>query len=265
MLIRSVFFIVCLITLSACSAVKIQEPLPDDGTGYQVGYAEVLGRTSNIIQHVNTSGTILYQQTKGGGGVAVGLLAGPIGTAANAALINKQTKKDVAIIKDKLSVDPITLFTEAAQASGVPLNVPLARLSLSPYMRFAKSKDNSISLVSGVFVEDTQSKRRLPNSYELQVPQRFSLQEIAMLDEQEQAKLADRLKTSYASILNRIVSDRQADLDSEEKFEFRTNALQFNESFKFSSKLIERTDDITWVRLPSGVLGIFNEFVKVDP
>ncbi|HVE52127.1 MAG TPA: hypothetical protein VNB23_01955 [Ramlibacter sp.] len=109
--------------LAACAAPqpRVMPARTAIDAPYALERSPLLDQTSHTAMHLDRERRILYQQSLGGGGVGVGLLLGPLGVAANIAMIEANTKADVAKAGYRALLDHLSARQQAAVSATRPV------------------------------------------------------------------------------------------------------------------------------------------------
>lgn len=98
----SAIVIGCLIGLASCATLPFRHFAPKNAnSGYHLGPSPLLAYPDYMHRFLNDQHSVLYMQNHGGGGVAVGVLLGPLGVIANIKMIQAQTESDATLLKNK--------------------------------------------------------------------------------------------------------------------------------------------------------------------
>jgi hypothetical protein len=264
-LLKAIAPLALLTVLSACvSAPPIQQPIKfDSAASYELFRSPVLDQTNHTLQHLNQSKDILYYQTYGGGGVGLGLL-GPLGVAANIKMIESNTMKDVALLKDKVPVAPSQVFSNAAAKAGISIQSNAGNnVRLNPYLLIEKTENNVIMLASAILVEGADAKSKTPYKYLIQLPLTYSVETLSALDAAKSQELETAVGNGFLALFSRMKDEASANPESEQKIKVTSEFLSPRFAFEMQGSLIEKDQDYTWVRLIGGVFGVKNTDISV--
>lgn len=246
--------------LTACaSAPPLQQPLQiSTATNFELFRAPLLDQTNHTVQHLDDSKEILYYQTYGGGGVGLGLLAGPLGVLANVKMIEGNTMKDVAILKNKITLNPKNIFLAAANKTNIAIksDKALSNTKLSPYLLIEKTEGDKLMLASVIIAEVPNSKPTYPNKYLVQLPITYNIQELSTLDSTKTQQLAALAEKGFETLLQRIKLDSTTNVIAEQKITLQSEFLTPRFKFDMQGSLIEKSDSLTWVRVIGCVCGV---------
>lgn len=248
--------------LAACaSAPPLQQPLSITPTSnFELFRAPILDQTNHTMQHLDTAKEIVYYQTYGGGGVGLGLLAGPLGVAANIKMIEGITKKDVAALNNKIAIKPQNLFLTAASKSNISIKSgnTVGNIKLSPYLLVEKTEGDKLMLAAVIIADVPNTKPIIPNKYLVQLPAIYSVQELSSLNPAKIQQLESLVGKGFETLLQRIKSDPAANLTAEQKISIQSEFLTPRFKFEMAGSLIGKTDTHTWVRIIGCVCGVNN-------
>ena len=190
----------CAVIVSACGSVPSYEPAPSSNvSGYKLGPAQAFSDLDHVHRFLNDDKTVLYLQNHGGGGVAVGLLLGPLGVLANVEMIKAQTEKDAAILKDKLSVNVSGDFSKALTTEPMValIDSPTSAL-ISPYLFVVNVDNDHIHFAALVVVDYGPSGSKWTRQYIYELPDVYGKSQIATgLSESQLAALSDHLLIGF--------------------------------------------------------------------
>jgi hypothetical protein len=275
-LFKSFFVLSFSVILTACVStppIPIQQPIQfNQSDSYEIYRSPLLDQTNHMLQHLNSNKDILYYQTYGGGGVGVGLLLGPLGVAANIKMIESSTMKDVALLKNKIALDPNRIFMSSADKAGISIKPDGSRKSfkLDPYIYFEKTENDVIMAASVILVDHIGSKNKFQSKYLVQLPITYSISELSSLDAEKSKKLEALIESGFMTLLSRMKSESAANLEAEENVTFVSEFLNPGSKFELAGKLIEKNESFTWIRIVGGVYGVKNSNItlkkqKADP
>lgn len=253
--------------LGACAtAPPMHQPIKfNPSESFELYRSPLLDQTNHTLQHLNKNKDIVYYQTYGGGGVGVGVMFGPLGVAANIKMIESNTMKDVAVLKDKISLDPNKLFMRSATKSGVSVQSGGTNklYKLNPYVLVEKTENDVIMMASVVLVDYVGSKNKYQGRYLVQLPVSYSVAELASLDAVKSSKLESLVEEGFASLLSRMKAEATANVELEQSITSTSEFLTPRFKFEIPSKLIEKNEAYTWIRTSTGVFGVRNNDIAV--
>ncbi|WGO97154.1 hypothetical protein QFX18_14005 [Saccharophagus degradans] len=250
--------------LGACASLP-QQHIPELGASKAASLTRVaaLDQTNHMVQHLDSSGNIVYIQSFGGGGVGLGLM-GPLGVAANVKMIESKTNGEVAQLKGKINLKPVAEFSAAAQRAGIALHNPNALVQLSPYLHVVKTTEDSIGIGCGVYIERADKVDRFPVRYIVQLPLSYSLDELASLSASQQLALQESVAKGFDSILAVLAHEPAAQLEQEPKITVLSSFASPRFEYKMAGQLIREDSDIIWIRTVTGVMGLLKEETEID-
>lgn len=249
----------CIAVLTGCAgAPPLQKQRPQAASSQTLGLAksESVLQTNHLIQHLDEEKSIVYFQNQGGGGLGLGLLLGPIGVAANAAMIEGVTKADVERLKGKLRVDPVTLFREAAKQANIQVATQAGSIEarVTPHLRVSKTDESTIHLASALVVEFGAGPQQWTGRYSYQLPGSHTLASLAELDEAATAQLRTGIQAGFLQLLQFIAHENEAAITKEKPVHFKSAFLTPRFEFEQIGSLISDDGSIVWLR---GVGGVF--------
>lgn len=253
--------------LSACaSAPPMHQPIKLSlSDSVELYRSPQLDQTNHTLQHLNSKKDIVYFQTYGGGGVGVGLMLGPLGVAANIKMIESSTMKDVAVLKDKISLDPAKIFMNSANKSGFAVRSPASNklYRLNPYVLVEKTENDVIMLASVVLVDYVGSKNKYQGRYLVQLPVTYSISELASLSAAKSSQLETLVGEGFSTLLSRMKAEATATPELEQNITSTSEFLTPRFKFEIPGKLIEKNDTYTWIRTSTGVFGVRNADINI--
>lgn len=224
---------------------------------YTVTRSELLDRTSHMSMHVDQKRQVLYHQSSGGGGAAVGLLLGPLGVAANVSMIEAVTKADVARLKDKLDLEPLQVFREAVGAESIVPSPPGAsQIRLTPYVYITKAKEDRVLVSSALLVERGVGDEQWTGRMMYQLPTEYTIDRLASLDGSGQQRLRSEVREGFRELLKHVSAREQALLPQERAIKFRSEFFDARFDAEFSGDLLQEAPDMAWVRTGGGIYAL---------
>ncbi|MET1080713.1 MAG: hypothetical protein ABWY06_22105 [Pseudomonas sp.] len=108
----------------------------------------ILSRSKTI----HSSAPIYYYQNFGGGGVAVGLMFGPMGVLGNMAMIDANTRNDAEALAGKIAPNPIHMTQALALLSPnlTPAGTTAEGFQLSPYLMIVKGENDMLHFTTSI-------------------------------------------------------------------------------------------------------------------
>jgi hypothetical protein len=199
----------------------------------------------------------------GGGGAGVGVLFGPLGVMANIKMIESNTMKDVAVLKDKVAIDPNQLFLDAAIKYGIAISNGASNTNyrLNPYLLVQKIESDVIMIASAILVDHAGSNSKVPSRYLIQLPATYSIDELSSLDAEGIQQLEKLVENGYLTLISRIIAESNANIELEEKVTLTSEFLTPRFNIQLAGNLIDKDETYTWLRLVGGVYGVKNSDV----
>lgn len=257
---RVLYLVVAMaLTLTGCnSSPVLQSSQPFAGTehSYSLSRSPLLDQTNSSMAHLDSDKNIVYSQLFGGGGVGLGLLLGPLGVAANVAMINAQTESDTALLKDKLHIKPLQNFLSSAQGKALKLvdNPGSTGAKISPYLYVSRADGEQMLLAAALLIEQGEGKSQWTGKYMYQLPKKYAKSELATLDEAQQQQLDSDLTAGFDVLLDYITHEQPP--AAERSITFKSAFLNPRFDFDMTGALISQNDELTWVRTYSGVYAL---------
>jgi hypothetical protein len=255
--------VVAALLLSACASTPPRMLSAPPGDGYVVARTARLDVTDHMTRHLNDGKDILYKQSSGGGGAAVGILLGPLGVMANAKMIESKTDADVALLKNKITVVPRTLFADAMQKNGQVLGASPQANRVSPYLYITKSEER-LYVLSAVIVE-SDAPSKFSATYQYQLPTSYTVAEMAALDSAGMQALNDAAANGFDQLVKRLEAEKQTRPDTEQKIAFHSKVMQPLVDMEMQGALVGTEGDIVWVRTYSSLVGLRKANLSYKP
>lgn len=251
---RAICLLTLALTLTGCATPSFQSSQPRTSEhGYSLSRSALLDQTSQTTTHLDSDRDILYMQEFGGGGIATGLLLGPLGVAANMAMINAQTESDAELLKDKIGIQPRQVFIERAQQKALKLNDG-AEAKITPYLYVLKTNGEQMLIATALLIEQGEGKSKWTGKYMYQLPGKYSKQELARLDASQQQQLSADVSRGFDVLLDYITHEQPA--MGERTITFKSDFLAPRLNFDLTGALISQNADVTWVRTYGGIFAL---------
>lgn len=212
-----------------------------------------------MIQHLNSEKTIIYTQPYGGGGVGLGLLLGPIGVAANIAMIESATKADAQKLSGKISINPVESFTKSAATSGIDLRGP-STTTVTPYLYVTKVSESRLNIAAALVSEQSGQP---PAKYMYQLPITYTVDDLASLDQTKREELRSNVDAAYKKLAAFYLRDSGPSDMPESKIQFKSSFLAPRFEFALQGTVAQKDDGITWIRTFGGVYGLQNSSFSI--
>lgn len=254
---KTTIALISAVILSACvSAPPLQTARPKNTNAqeFEVKHSALLDDSN----HVDAEKNIIYFQNQGGGGVAVGLLLGPFGVAANAAMINAKTNEDIDAIKNKVKLNPIQIFTETAKTNGLQTKAEGSNsiAKASPYVYIVKSDDQNLLVASALLVEQTGAEGKWTGKYMYQLPITTTVDELSKNGEALSKNIEALAYDGFSEIIKSIKLETQEKVQAEKKIIFKSSFVNPRFDFDMLASLIQDNKDVVWIRTFSGVYAL---------
>ncbi len=198
--------------LTACATAQMKPYQPAQVLARPTAYA--FGPAAAFDDHMHRflddRHTVLYMQNQGGGGVAVGLLLGPLGVLANVAAIKKETETDAAMLRGKLPIDVEPLFSGAmASSSGLVLAKGDAQApAMAPMLYVEKLDDQHLRFAAWVAVTSTLAGKPWSRQYLYELPEVYTRDALAHgLSADQLAQLRESLGNGFRWIATTYAAD----------------------------------------------------------
>ena len=204
--------------------------------------------------------SVLYFQNFGGGGAALGLLAGPFGVMANMKMIETNTDHDLSKLKGRVQFNAKTAFAQASSAEGFRVleHASAQDIRVTPYFIISKTTENTIHLSSSLQIEGGEGSNLWSRNYRYQLPGVYNLDSLATLQPEALANIQAQSTLAYAAILKQYNAESDASILAEPQIIYTSEFLYPRFTFDTLGSLIGEKEGRVWVR---GFLGV----VAIDP
>lgn len=229
--------------------------------------SELLQQTNHSTRHLNADKTIVFTQNFGGGGAGLGLLLGPIGVAANIAMIEKATQADAKQLSDKLRVNPWESFKQAwpAEAPGLAAAKSEHAPSIAPYLYVVRVDEQRLQLAAAFLVEQGQGAGKWTGRYLFQLPGSYTVEALSSLDEARTNALQQEMVGGFKALARFYLGDRQEALATEPKMLFKSSFVTPRFEFEMLGALAQEQADVVWLRTVGGVFALRKDAVTLRP
>jgi hypothetical protein len=233
-------------------------PKSATASGYALSRSAALARTDHMTQHLDGEKSVVYHQDYGGGGVAVGLLLGPLGVAANMSMIEGITKRDVEQLQGKINLKPRDLFLDAAGQKGLAVSTTEdpAKARVTPYLYISKTEGDMLLASSALLVEHGTGADQWTGKYLYQLPVRYPLSQLAQITPEQTERLRVAATEGFAMLITRLGAESEDMLGKESPVKFKSELLGPRFDFEMQGNLISEDTDMAWIRTFGGVFAI---------
>ncbi|MFD0725966.1 hypothetical protein [Lysobacter brunescens] len=154
-------------------------------------------------QFLDEQRRITYRQEFGGGGLAVGLLFGPLGAGANAAAVQNANEKEAGALRGRFPFTPQALMAKALQARG-EASAGAQEARIVPSLHVTRDQDGRLIFWAIVDVNIGAWNSRYSSLVQGRVP----LLDVAQgLPADGMANLEAAIQAAYARALDTIAAD----------------------------------------------------------
>lgn len=243
---------------------------------FSLAHSKAVEDERHAVRHLDAGKSIVYTQSFGGGGLAVGLLFGPFGVAANAGMIDSNTEADAVRLRGKLALAPRELFLEAATRQGLEFAdaaAPVAnggpvRTQATPYLFVSKTENDRLLTAVAVRLEHGQGPDQWSGVYMYQLPLTYKLDELANPTPEMQARLGTEAAQGFSALTAFIAKERppadgQAKAAPEKDFTYKSDLLTPRFEIEMQARFIARSDDLVWFRTFGGVYAVRTSNIKI--
>lgn len=228
--------------------------------------SDLLKPTNHTMVHLNDQQDIIYIQTHGGGGVAVGLLLGPLGVLANANAIESETESDLEQLHGKIQFAPQSALLQSAALHGVNLAAAADNtVKLTPYALVVRDDNEQLLFGTGLIVSATLADGSAYSArYISQADFMVSKAAVALgLSESRQLDLQQALQESLNHSLELYLRDRRGEFTGQELVRFESEFISPRIMFTQQGQLLAATEQRLIVRNFDHVLSVPQHLVKV--
>lgn len=263
MLLKKISVLSMTLALVACVAPpKFQDTRqPNKNETFALGSSALLQPTNHTVRHINVEKNIIYTQTFGGGGLALGLLLGPAGTAANYAMINSATDADTHKLSNKIPVDPVKSFSNAARLHNFSLTDatnPDSRIT--PYLYIVKTSESSLNIATGLIYEPSIGTA---SKYMLQLPGTYTVEELSSLSPEQASMLQSTVDSGFEQLLG-FFSREGSESPLGQPIKYKSAFISPRFDFTLDGSVAAKDDHITWIRTYGGLYGLRNGTFSVS-
>lgn len=246
--------------LSACATAPklLSAPPQKEALGtYKVVHSPLLDQTNHMVKPINADKDMIYVQSFGGS-VAVGILLGPMGTIGNIMNISRITQNDIDQLFGKVNIQPLAIFNELTSAQGIAFSKTSTNpQKITPYVLIVKQEDDQLLLASSIIVEQTDvNNKPWVGRYVYQIPVKYTINQLAHLDENTTTQLKNSLATGFSKLLTRINDENSSMPEKEQKIKIKSHFIDPRFNFDIAGSLIAQNSDETWVRTFGVIYGI---------
>lgn len=263
-------------SLAGCGTPPTYKARPITGQSpgtFSLAHSKAVEDERHAVRHLDAGKSIVYTQNFGGGGLALGLLLGPLGAAANAGMIDSNTEADAVRLRGKLTLAPRELFLDAATREGLEVvgdaapSVP-GRTHATPYLFVSKTDNERLLTAVAVRLEHGQGAEQWSGVYMYQLPSSYKLDELARPTPEMQARLGAEAAQGFSALTAFIAKegpakDGQAPARPEKDFTYKSDLLTPRFEIEMQARFIARSDDLIWFRTLGGVYAVRTSNIKV--
>ncbi len=253
--------------LTACAGTPpLQAPRPSTLASRPMALAPsaAVQQTGHLQQHLDAARTIVYSQNFGGGGAGLGVLLGPLGVAANIAMIETTTQADTAQLQGRLQVEPLASFRQAAADLGWTLAASAGPQDVraTPYLLISKTEPGMLHVGAALALEADQAGQPWRGRYLVQLPLQYSPEQLAALDDAGQQQLRAETQRGFAVLLRQLQRDTPDAAAQEPRLTFQSAYLTPRFEFEQTGSLIGTHEQRIWLRSVGGVFAVLPAQVR---
>lgn len=171
-----------------------------------------LSTPDQFRRYLDKDESVIYFQNYGGGGVALGLLAGPLGVLANAKMIEGVTEADAAAMRGKLDVDVRERFRATLGAHPAFVADDNGAV-FSPYLLVEKIDDAHIKFASMLVVDLSPAGTKWSRRYIYELPDTYTKAQLfSGLTAEQVQTIAAHLETGMNWTLSTFQKEARGEL-----------------------------------------------------
>jgi hypothetical protein len=259
--------------LTGCGTPPTYKNRPVSGSSpgtFALAHAKAVEEPRHAMRHLDDARSIVYTQLEGGGGLAVGLLFGPLGAAANAGMIDSRTGLDAQRLKGKLTLEPRQLFLDAAIRQGLDVAGAGAagQTGATPYLHVSKASNERLLTAAAVRLEQGAGADQWSGLYMYQLPSSYTLDDLAQPTEEIQRRLSAEAARGFSELAAFIAKEGQPKDGSgkvapEKEFTYISDLLTPRFEIEMRGRFIARSEDLVWFRTFDGVYAVRTSSIKI--
>lgn len=267
--IRSRLFgiVAVVLSLGACAAppmltVPIVTPAPSYSVGPNPLVEKSFDHTSRPLDDKNS---VVYLQSFGGGGTALGLL-GPFGVAANISMIKNNTDADVALLKGKISLDPQAIFAEIFREYPALINGTDKNKSvrLTPLVNVVKQENEQLLFGCSILVDYTSTGTSWVGRYMYQIPLEYSKTDVAKgLSSDQNKMLIDQVKKGFRALARLYLDDVNGGLPSKRDIKFKSKFVSPRFAFELVGQELRSDGKRVEIRSVGAVYSLLKDMTQI--
>ncbi|OFW88766.1 MAG: hypothetical protein A3B66_02585 [Alphaproteobacteria bacterium RIFCSPHIGHO2_02_FULL_46_13] len=202
-------------------------------------------------KNINKSVPIYYFQNFGGGGAGLGLLLGPIGVAANYAMISSNTDNDAAALAGKISLSPTDITGAVLEDNNkfVQRTDSTTGFLMSPYLMIVKGDNDMLQFTTTLDVASGTWKGRY--SYHLDFKRPLNAV-AAGLDQTDLDLMKRSMEHGFKEALAMFESDISGTLAPVKDITFYSESVSPRFKMPVIAKLVEDVNNEVIVLGPGG-------------
>lgn len=230
--------------LSGGLSFKVAEPLAP-ATGEETPKRGLLVVTQGLF--LDDARTMFYRQDFGGGGLAVGLLFGPLGAGANAMAIQNANEKEAEALRGRFRFSPAGLLAKAVQSRAVAdgANPAANEAVLVPSLYVTRDSEERLIFWAILDVSIGEWRGRYSSLAQGRVP---LLDAAKGLPDDQMVNLEWAIESAYARGLDALAADASGTLTGfkPQKMDISALSPRFHKPVRYEHVLLQ--DDRVIVR-----------------
>lgn len=247
--------IACLASGCATGPAPLLKPPPAAASTLTLAPSPVIEQVDHVTGHLDPSRRVVYMQMEGGGGLAVGLLLGPLGTAANVGMINARTQSDIGRLQGKVTVRPEAVFRQAVGPAALEASAGSSTARATPYLLIQKV-DGQLVASAGVYVEQDAGPVKWTARYLAQLPGRYGIEQMETFGPAENARLEADAAAAFLALHGRMQQETPERVSREPRLTFKSRLTSMMFMIEMQGALVAVDDERVWIRTYNAVIGL---------
>jgi hypothetical protein len=243
-------------------------PVVDPGMQHHVTtYTRAEAAPHHMMRPLNDADTILYENSFGGGGVATGLLLGPLGVAANVKSIRERTEREAAELYGKLAVDAQALLNSALADSGLALAAPdgSSAALIKPALDVVSLDGERLGFAVTIMVDHHPAGKDWLGRYLYQLDASYPRSEVAAgLSPEASQTLEQQAAHGMSELVRLYLDDAAGKLKDSGKVKFRSDFLTTRIKFKMEAQSLPSAEGRFVARTPNTVVSLPQDQVQIE-
>lgn len=250
-----------ILALAGCVAAPPPQELPaiPANADHALGRHEALDMTSHMQGHLDERREIVYLQSQGGGGAALGLALGPLGVMANAQAIKETTRADLDRLGGQVVADVPAAFMKASAQRGFSLSDATdSFVEVSPYVLVTRVNDTEIRYAAAMMLSTDEAGIEWSGKFVSELPLRNTLDDAAAgIDFENDPELRAMLVDGFDDVIDLYQRDRAGQLGEGQERKIKSLLLSPRHDFELTVlQLPSHAPEKMLFRLPGGIFSL---------